>query len=121
MKTLSIRQPWAWLIINGHKNVENRTWPTKHRGRFFVHAGQKIDKEGLEWVKQNMPQIELPETFETGGVVGIARINDCVTDLDSPWFFGEYGFVITDAASVDFFQYKGRLGFFNVLYGDQSK
>ena len=26
MKALSIRQPWAWLIVNGYKDVENRTW-----------------------------------------------------------------------------------------------
>ena len=35
---LSIRQPWAWLIAHGWKNIENRTWPTGYRGRFLIHA-----------------------------------------------------------------------------------
>jgi hypothetical protein len=38
MKTLSIKQPWAGLIINGVKDIENRTWQTKYRGKILVHA-----------------------------------------------------------------------------------
>ena len=41
MKALSIQQPWAWLIINRHKHVENRDWPTKQRGEILVHTGKK--------------------------------------------------------------------------------
>jgi hypothetical protein len=39
MRTLSIRQPWAWLIVNGHKPVENRDWATSFRGPVLIHAG----------------------------------------------------------------------------------
>jgi ASCH domain-containing protein len=39
MPALSIRQPWAWAICAGCKDVENRSWNTKHRGPFVVHAG----------------------------------------------------------------------------------
>lgn len=46
-RALSIRQPWADLIMSGNKLVENRTWKTKFRGTFVVHAGQKIDRRGL--------------------------------------------------------------------------
>jgi ASCH domain len=38
MKALPIRQPYAWLIVNGHKDIENRAWPTKFRGRVLIHA-----------------------------------------------------------------------------------
>ena len=38
MKALSIRQPWAWLILHGGKDIENRTWATKLRGRVLIHA-----------------------------------------------------------------------------------
>jgi hypothetical protein len=41
MNGLSIRQPWAWLIVNGHKDVENRSWHTDFRGRVYVQAGVK--------------------------------------------------------------------------------
>ena len=43
MKALSIIQPWAELIVLGHKDIENRTWPTKVRGRVAVHASKKYD------------------------------------------------------------------------------
>ena len=39
---LSIRQPWAWLIVNGYKDIENRDWPTKFRGRMLVHAPRRV-------------------------------------------------------------------------------
>ena len=41
---LSIRQPYAWLIVNGFKPVENRTWPTRFRGRILIHAGVTYPK-----------------------------------------------------------------------------
>src|SRR5215472_1457845 len=48
MKALSVRQPWAWLIVNGYKPVENRNWLTKFRGRLLIHAGQRFDPKGVE-------------------------------------------------------------------------
>ena len=38
MKCLSILQPWAWAIIHGGKDVENRTWRTAYRGPLLIHA-----------------------------------------------------------------------------------
>ena len=35
---LSIRQPWAWLIVNGYKDIENRTWSTRFRGKVLIHG-----------------------------------------------------------------------------------
>ncbi|HHY88739.1 MAG TPA: ASCH domain-containing protein, partial [Chloroflexi bacterium] len=43
MKALSVRQPWAWLIAQGYKTVENRTWATNYRGPLLIHAGKKPD------------------------------------------------------------------------------
>lgn len=51
MKALSIRQPWAWLIVNGYKSIENRTWNTRIRGTILIHAGKGFDKEGYAWVR----------------------------------------------------------------------
>ena len=41
MKALSIKQPWAQLIIMGAKDVENRSRRTSFRGRFAVHVSLK--------------------------------------------------------------------------------
>ena len=35
---LSIRQPWAWAIINAGKDIEYRQWRTSHRGLFCIRA-----------------------------------------------------------------------------------
>ena len=77
---LSIQQPWAWLIVNGHKPVENRDWPTRLRGTIGIHAGKKFDREGYDFVRRHFPRIRMPdpEAFERGGVVGGAVLMDCV-------------------------------------------
>ena len=114
-KALSIRQPWAWLIATGLKDVENRTWETKFRGIFFLHAGKSFDYEGYEWVISEMG-LALParSQFELGGIMGEAELVDCVTSFDSPWFAGPYGFVLRNAHPRTFIPVRGKLGFFDL-------
>ena len=50
MKALSIQQPWAFLIVNGLKDIENRDWSTTFRGLIYVHAGKTLDTEGYAYV-----------------------------------------------------------------------
>lgn len=113
-KALSIQQPWAWLIANGYKDVENRKWKSGYIGSFWIHAGNKIDEEGIAFVKEAFPEIPLPASFETGGIVGVAHMTGCVSESPSPWFFGPYGFVIKGATPIPFIPYKGMLKFFKV-------
>lgn len=115
MKALSILQPWAWLIANGHKDIENRVWPTRYRGAFLIHAGKRWGEEqrdDLAWIREEFPQIEMPATFDLGGLVGQARLLDCVEYSASPWFNGPYGFVIGAAAPLPFTPCRGMLNFF---------
>ena len=111
MKALSIMQPWAWLICAGHKDIENRSWPTSFRGPVLIHAGKKFDGEddANDWA---WPHIERPEAFDLGGIVGEAEIVDCVTRSNSRWFGGPYGFVIRNARPLEFRPCRGMLGFF---------
>jgi hypothetical protein len=44
-KALSLWQPWASLIVLGHKDKETRSWPTSYRGRLWIHA-TKGDGDG---------------------------------------------------------------------------
>jgi ASCH domain len=117
MKALSIRQPWAWLIINGFKDIENRSWPTKFRGKIYVHAGKVItDEEYLDAflvAQKNGVMLPLGHELERGGIVGEVEIVDCVNGSKSPWFFGEYGFVLREAKPIPFQPCKGALGFFS--------
>lgn len=118
MKALSIRQPWAWLIVNGYKDIENRSWPTKQRGLIAIHASKTMTLDdyiaGMRAADEQGIEIPTKAELDFGYIVGVAVIKDCVTESDSPWFFGEHGFVLENAKPCAPFPYKGQLGFFNV-------
>ena len=115
---LSVRQPWAWLIVNGYKDIENRTWPTGIRGWVFIHTGQKGDFANfVQFYYKNrnlnfLSEINNRMRCRMGGIVGIAEIVDCVTESESEWFQGPFGFVIEKARPIQFIEYKRTLGFF---------
>jgi len=122
---ISIRQPWAWLIINGWKDIENRTWPTKVRGRVNIHASKGVTKaewrEAWEFVRKVCPEAweagcrEIKAgTIERGGIIGSVELVDCVADSNSPWFVGNHGFVMRDPQPIPFYPCNGRLGFFRI-------
>jgi hypothetical protein len=120
MKALSIRQPWAWLIVHGHKNIENRTWNTSYRGAFYVHASKKLDNTKWErdLMRDRLRQLGIvvpdDDRLHTGGLVGWAWIVDVVECSKSPWFTGPHGLVLEGARPMRFKQCNGRLGFFDV-------
>jgi hypothetical protein len=106
IKALSIKQPYPHHIFHDGKDVENRDWPTKGRGWFLIHAGVSTS----ELDRKDERDMAMPR----GGIVGAARIVDCVTDMDSIWFYGRYGFVLRDAVSIPLIPCKGALSFFSV-------
>ena len=106
IKALSIKQPYPHHIFHDGKDVENRDWPTNARGWFIVHAG--ISKSEL--IEGDDYHLALPR----GGVVGMARIVDCVTEMESRWFYGRYGFVLRDAFPLPLIPCRGQLSFFNL-------
>jgi ASCH domain len=116
MKALSIRHPWAWLIVHAGKDIENRRWYTHYRGPFLIHAAKGMTAEEREAAARFVSKlgIRLPDTFERGGLIGQATLIDCVKASDSPWFFGRYGFVIRDVKPLPFQPMRGQLGFFDV-------
>lgn len=100
MKTISIKQPWAHLICTprkdnpflGIKDIENRTWPTKFRGRVLVHAGAKEVKNGIDIVSQIDGEAARHLWFEENdgnvaksSIIGSVEIVDCVVNHPSIW------------------------------------
>ncbi len=106
IKALSIKQPYPHHIFHDGKDVENRDWPTKGRGWFIIHAG--VSKSELDMTD------ERDAAMPRGGVVGMARIVDCVTQMKSDWFFGKFGFVLRDAFPIPLIPCRGQLGFFHL-------
>jgi hypothetical protein len=118
MKAISVRQPWAWLIIHKGKDVENRNWPTKLRGRVLIHAAKGMTQdEYLDVWHFVLPWgIQLPafDALERGGIIGSVEIMDCITSSSSVWFSGKYGFWLQDPIALPFRPFRGALGFFDV-------
>lgn len=123
MKAISIRQPWAWMILHAGKDIENREWPTRFRGRVLIHASKGMTRD--EWIDawdfapetaNNIGIIQgvAIDKIERGGIVGSVEIVDCVANYDSPWFCGPYGFVLRNPIVLPFRPYRGALGFFDV-------
>lgn len=73
MKVLTIKQPWATLIMQGDKRFEFRGWQTKYRGELLIHAGKGIDKEAIKRLSKYLPK-ELP----LGKILGKVTLVDCI-------------------------------------------
>lgn len=120
MKALSIRQPWSWLILHGGKDIENRDWATRFRGRVLIHASKGMTKgeyeDAYDTAMAANHAILFPtfEALQRGGIIGSVEIVDCVAESESPWFFGKHGFVLRDPQPLPFMPWKGQLGFFDV-------
>ena len=120
---LSIRQPWAWLILHAGKDVENRTWPTKFRGPVFIHASSGFAMgeylAARRWVADHVGvQVPFPEVdqLQFGGIVGEMEIVAVAFIPVSRWWEGPYGFKLRNARPLPFQQCKGALKFFRVQY-----
>jgi hypothetical protein len=73
MKVLTIKQPWATLIMKGYKRFEFRSWQTKYRGDLLIHAGKGIDKEAIKRLEKY-----LPKELLTGKILGKVTLVDCI-------------------------------------------
>ncbi len=125
MKVLTIRQPWATLIMQKNKRFEFRSWKTNYRGEVLIHAGKTLDKEAADRLKKYLPN-ELP----LGKILGKVTITDCIpmseefakmlskenSDIyTSHSFSNNYGFKIENVEVFDVpIEAKGQLGFWNI-------
>ncbi|MFB6460476.1 ASCH domain-containing protein [Bradyrhizobium tunisiense] len=120
---LSVRQPWAWAIVCGLKDIENRTvfsvtkGNLNRRGRFAIHASKGMTREEYVQGYELMRSLDIacppPGALPRGGIVGAVEIVDCVKQSDSPWFFGPRGLVLRNAMRLGVpIPCSGALGFF---------
>jgi len=114
LKALSIKQPWAWLILHAGKDIENRSWNTEHRGQLLIHASKTIDKEAFHRFLAEFPSLPQISTMQTGGIVGVVNMVDVLETCPSEWFEGPFGFWLQDPMVLPFKPYRGQQGIFNV-------
>ena len=72
MKALTIKQPWATLIIEKYKEYEFRSWKTSYRGKILIHAGLSLEKDMLDRFK------EYNLDYKCGYIIGEAELVDCI-------------------------------------------
>jgi hypothetical protein len=114
LKALSVRQPWAWLIVNGVKDIENRSWRTHLRGPLLIHASRSLEgyAENIESVERKHG-ISVPSELDRGGIVGVVDLIDCVESHKSKWFEKrKFGWVLANPRRVKLRPCKGAVGLF---------
>lgn len=115
MKALSLKQPFAELILQGRKKIELRKWNTRFRGEFLIHASKTPDKGAMK----RFCFTELP----CGFIVGKAKLvhvkkynNEQEHQKDKELhlafsYWGNYGFILENPKRLDKIQVNGKLGF----------
>lgn len=90
MRALTVRQPWAWAIVHGGKDVENRTRNVagSYRGPVAIHAGQQFaDGEAFADVERLTGQV--PPVLVAGKFIGIVDLVD--VHREAPFCCGSWG------------------------------
>lgn len=89
MKALTIQQPWAWAILHAGKMIENRTWPTNHRGTLLIHAGKStawMDRENpLDWPGRYGVVLPRRDEFTFGALLGVVELVNCKLIDEVKW------------------------------------
>ena len=123
---ISVWQPWASLLVSGDKTYENRTWklsPELIGKKILIHASKKKDKEEWETAadmyhvitngKAALAPLE-EDCFKFGGIIGYVIFDKVVTESESIWFAGNYGFHVKEFKELDFFPVRGHQKIFYV-------
>jgi hypothetical protein len=115
IRGLTLQGPWDYFIFQD-KDVENRTWqpPADMIGHYLaIHVGQGYDDEGARWIQKRfgveVPGLTLGMKQRKGVIVGVVRLAGVVTQSDSPWFFGPFGWQLEDKVAIEPVKCSGKL------------
>lgn len=130
-RLLTLRQPWAWLVVFGGKDVENRSWTTDYRGPILIHAGKEMTRREYraahEYALRHDIEIPGAEALDFGGIVGIADLVDIVSPQsidpktqarrrwhmrpeDAPSGKPQFGWLLRDITPIEFIPCQGAQG-----------
>jgi hypothetical protein len=119
MKALSLKQPWAELVLLGKKKIELRKWSTNFRGEFYIHTSGNIDEEQMK--KYNLEDLPRQSIVGRAILTDVKIYNnekefleDSSKHLASDMIYGRYGFVLSSVKRIEPVKYKGQLRFFEV-------
>ena len=115
MKAISLKQPWAELILQGRKKIELRKWNTNFRGEFLIHTSKIPDKKNMK----KFGFKELPNGFIVGKakLIKVKKYEDAkefIKDKDlhlATRNWGSYGFILKNVKRIKPISAKGQLNF----------
>ena len=125
MKVLTVKQPWAYLICSGIKDIENRTWPTKFSGRILIHASAKpankpymiLNDEQCKAIEESGKGVDFLQSYTNGSqIIGSVEIVNCVKGHSSIWAEKDaYNWVLANPILFEepITNIKGKLGLWN--------
>ncbi|MBF0247695.1 MAG: hypothetical protein HQL36_06425 [Alphaproteobacteria bacterium] len=124
---LSVRQPWAWAIIHGGKDIENRSAAAVRHGmepgRICIHASKGMTQDEYDDTRAFMERIGVecprPDELVRGAIIGAVTVVSVAKEHESPWFFGPRGLVLTDPVAVEPIPAAGQLGYFTWKRGNE--
>lgn len=125
VKVITIKQPWANLIVEGIKDVENRTWQTKYRGEIYVHTSKNsFDFWSLDYIRKidELLYQYIMEYFgikdnkitrnlnQFGSIIGKTNIVDIVDNSESIWAMKDsYHWKLKNSTRINPIPCKGKL------------
>jgi hypothetical protein len=126
---LSIKQPWAALVVQGLKTIEVRRWPTARRGPILIHAARVPDDRPEGWELVATDELRGLAQLQ-GGLIGSVNLLECIPYRDLPSFARDqaahrndlawfeppmlYGFRFAAPQVTPFRVYPGWFRFFSV-------
>lgn len=126
MKVISIKEPFATLIMNGNKKIETRSWKTTYRGELYIHAsGKSLAKEFLD---DNIIDLIKDMNMNYGNIICKGNLVDCVY-MDEEFItkikenkmeyvcgrykVGRYAWIFDNIESISPIAAKGKLNIWN--------
>jgi hypothetical protein len=94
MKALSIKNPWAYLIFHGGKDIENRTYATMFRGKLLIHASKQsmyvkncieLMPKHLHLSYDDVRNLCIKSESTNGLIIGSVLLVDCIPNSKSDW------------------------------------
>lgn len=106
MKALTVRQPWAAMILRGtdRKTIENRTWRTDHRGPLLIHSSARFRQDEYEaaYAICRRKGLKLPPSKSScvcGKIIGVVCVSGMVPQSrsdENAWHVsGQWGWRLT--------------------------
>jgi len=122
IKALSLKQPWASLVAEGHKSIETRRWRTYYRGPLLICASKSVDRDAIMLTGPDL------KDYPRGVALAVTKLAGCrpMTEKDErdaccQVYDGAWAFLLVGTRTIEPFRVRGQLNIFDVEVPDQEE